>query len=205
MTQLFSAKPQRYRGVPAHERQAKRRERLLEAAVQVYGDVGFQSATVKAVCKAAGLTERYFYESFPNSQALLIAAFEDLSDQVFEDIRDAGKAISKPGRKRVEAVLDAYCGALEESPVDARVFIVEIDRVGGDVDDAMNRELDVLGQILAEAWGNTQELIDPLVLVCVTGGLIRLMKRWISSDFREPKADIVAAAVNLSKLLSSVS
>lgn len=202
MTQLSKTRAQRYKGIPAHERQAKRRERLLEAAVQVYGDVGFQRATVKAVCKAAGLTERYFYESFPNSQALLIAVFDSLCDEVFEDIRTAGTLVKRPGRKRAEAVLNAYCTALENSPDSARVFIVEIDRVGGDVDDAMNRELDVLGRILADAWGNTDSALDPLLVVCVTGGLIRLVKKWISSDFNTPKSKIVAAALSLSALLA---
>lgn len=37
---------------------------------------GYRNATVKAVCEAAGLTERYFYESFSNSEELLVASFQ---------------------------------------------------------------------------------------------------------------------------------
>lgn len=70
-TELSPAR--RYRGADADERRAQRRDQLIAAAVQVYGERGYQNATVKAVCEAAGLTERYFYESFANSEALLLA------------------------------------------------------------------------------------------------------------------------------------
>src|ERR1700741_2572051 len=68
-----------YGGHSTEERRLARRERLIEAATRVYGELGYRNTTVKAVCEAAGLTERYFYESFANSEALLVAAFETVS------------------------------------------------------------------------------------------------------------------------------
>jgi AcrR family transcriptional regulator len=67
------------RGVPLDARRAQRREALIRAAIEVYGARGFRNATVKAVCEAAGLTERYFYESFANGEALLVAALGALT------------------------------------------------------------------------------------------------------------------------------
>ena len=69
----------------------QRRERLLDAALRVYGTRGYHSTTVKAVCDAAGLTERYFYESFPNGEALFLALYRDVSVKALERIRIAGE------------------------------------------------------------------------------------------------------------------
>ena len=35
-----------------------------------------------AICQEAGLTERYFYESFANRDAALVAALERVSDEI---------------------------------------------------------------------------------------------------------------------------
>ncbi|MGH9792076.1 MAG: TetR/AcrR family transcriptional regulator, partial [Candidatus Acidiferrales bacterium] len=58
------------------QRSAERRARLIQAGVQVFGTKGFHSATVKQICAEAGLTERYFYESFENLNALFLATYD---------------------------------------------------------------------------------------------------------------------------------
>src|SRR5262245_62037730 len=81
---VATARKRQYGGHSAEERRLARRERLIEAAIRVYGKVGYRTATVKAVCEAAELTERYFYESFASSEALLIAAFETVSYRLID-------------------------------------------------------------------------------------------------------------------------
>lgn len=73
-----------YGGLSDAERKIERRERFLEAGLEVFGTVGLRGATVRALCKAAGLTERYFYESFAETEALFCAVYE----QQLEVIRD---------------------------------------------------------------------------------------------------------------------
>ncbi|MCT7658782.1 TetR/AcrR family transcriptional regulator [Mycobacterium deserti] len=63
-----------YRGVDATERLAQRRRRLLEAGLDVLGSGA--ELTVRAVCRQAGLTVRYFYESFPDKDDLVAAVFD---------------------------------------------------------------------------------------------------------------------------------
>lgn len=68
--------PRTYAGLSEAERTVERRERFLEAGLQVFGTVGIKGATVRNLCKAAGLTERYFYESFADTDALFCAVYE---------------------------------------------------------------------------------------------------------------------------------
>ena len=74
----------RYRGSSTEERRAVRRQQLIDAAIQVYGEYGYRHSGVKQVCDAAGLTQRYFYESFGHSDELLIACYEQAARKVRE-------------------------------------------------------------------------------------------------------------------------
>src|SRR4051794_4859578 len=56
-------KPRPYRGVGAEERRADRLARLLDAGVCVVAAKGWHATTVRDVCAASKLTERYFYEA----------------------------------------------------------------------------------------------------------------------------------------------
>ena len=66
-----------YRGVEAPERLAARRRRFLEAGLELLGgatDPG--ELTVRAICADAGLTARYFYESFTDKDQFVGAVFD---------------------------------------------------------------------------------------------------------------------------------
>jgi len=60
-----------YGGVSARERVASRRDRLLAAGLELFGTQGYLRTTIDQVCAEAGLTKRYFYESFNSCEDLL--------------------------------------------------------------------------------------------------------------------------------------
>src|SRR5689334_4939455 len=66
-----------YRGVEASERLDQRRRRLLDAGLDLLGaDDAESELTVRAVCGRAGLTARYFYESFSDKDEFVAAVFD---------------------------------------------------------------------------------------------------------------------------------
>ncbi|MFW0797600.1 TetR/AcrR family transcriptional regulator [Gordonia sp. CPCC 205515] len=78
--------PQRsYGGRSVAERQAERFDRFMAAALDVFGTQGYAQGTVSAVCSAAGLSRRQFYELFESREDLLIAAY----DMIHAEARDA--------------------------------------------------------------------------------------------------------------------
>ena len=77
----MSAGRRSYGGRSAQERAEDRHTRLVEAAITVLAGQG-ERATMTAICQEAGLTERYFYESFANRDAALVAALERVSDEI---------------------------------------------------------------------------------------------------------------------------
>ncbi|MEU7764783.1 TetR/AcrR family transcriptional regulator [Nocardia sp. NPDC049190] len=66
----------RWRGRSPADRVAARREQLIDACTELMATVGAAETSMRGVCRQAGLTERYFYESFPNLDALLTTVLD---------------------------------------------------------------------------------------------------------------------------------
>jgi AcrR family transcriptional regulator len=73
-----------YGGVKAEARRQERRQRLLDAGLEVFGHKGYHHTTVRDICVAAGLTERYFYESFKSLRLLFDAVHEQLRNELLQ-------------------------------------------------------------------------------------------------------------------------
>ncbi|OZC62988.1 hypothetical protein CH306_28620 [Rhodococcus sp. 15-725-2-2b] len=71
-----------YRGVAADKRRRERREKLLDACLDVVAESGVAAVTVDGICARAGLSKRYFYESFGDRDAILVSALDDVIDTV---------------------------------------------------------------------------------------------------------------------------
>jgi AcrR family transcriptional regulator len=71
--------------VSADERRAERRSNLKEACLDLIGEAGVVPITAEGVSGRAGLTKRYFYESFSDRDALLY----EVMDEFFTDARTA--------------------------------------------------------------------------------------------------------------------
>jgi AcrR family transcriptional regulator len=129
-----------YRGVNSDERRERRRRDLIAAAVAVYGTRGYRQSTVKAVCDQAGLTERYFYESFENSEALFAACYETVSLAQLASVLGAGAAAEVSGgadavrAERMRIMLGAFFRRLKRDPRAAKLFLMETRGLGALVD-----------------------------------------------------------------------
>lgn len=68
----------RWSGVPLRDRQALRRTELVAAGIGLLGAAAGPALTVRAVCRAASLTERYFYESFTDRDEFVRAVYDEV-------------------------------------------------------------------------------------------------------------------------------
>lgn len=186
-----------YRGVSQEERRAQRRSQLIAAAIEVYGEIGYRQATVKAVCEAAGLTERYFYESFANSEDLLIASYNAVTYAVFNQVRESAAGAGATRAERARAMLRAYFAALQRDPRSARVFLVEIRGVSRAVATAFDASLRAIGAEVARIAGPEGEAPDPLLQAGVVGGVIHMALRWIEDGYTPDIDSVTDSAMRL--------
>ena len=197
-----STAPRAYRGVSPELRRAKRREALIAAAIAVYGERGYRNATVKAVCEAAGLTERYFYESFENSEQLLVASFNAVTYAVFDEITGAARAAGRGRVVRARAMLDAYFGALQRQPASARVYLVEIRGVSREVDKAFDAALRAIGAEVARQIAPAAAAPDELLQAGIVGGVMHIALRWIDNGYQPPLNVVTDTALRLGMVLA---
>lgn len=80
------------------------RGRLEQAALELYGEHGFEQTTVAEIAKRAGLTERTFFRHFADKREVLFAGSSSLRDILVNAVSEA-PASTTP--------IDAIIGALE--------------------------------------------------------------------------------------------
>ena len=115
-----------YKGLAQEERRAYRRRRLIAAAVEIYGERGYHHASIKAVCHLAGLTERYFYESFTGSEQLLIACYRKITERLLENLLQLTHNAGMDPDRLAYTLLHAYFTTIRCDPKAARVLLVEM-------------------------------------------------------------------------------
>jgi len=109
----------RWSGVPLEDRQALRRDHLIAAGVNLLGGESDSALTVRAVCRVAGLTERYFYESFTDRDDFVRAVYDDVC-------RAAMAALTSSATPR-EAV-ERFVALMVDDPVRGRVLLIAPER-----------------------------------------------------------------------------
>src|SRR3984957_3092702 len=78
-----------YRGVSATDRRHQRRQRLIDAGLQLFGTRGIAAVGIVDVWAEAGLTKRYFYENFASIDALAEAVFEHVTGNLVATVAPA--------------------------------------------------------------------------------------------------------------------
>jgi AcrR family transcriptional regulator len=104
-----------YRGVSADERRAERRSSLKEACLDLIGEGGVALITAEGVSGRAGLTKRYFYESFNDRDALLYEVMDEFFTDVRAEIHDALVRSEGPSADRAHTVARLLIEFLERA------------------------------------------------------------------------------------------
>ncbi|MFC7815050.1 MULTISPECIES: TetR/AcrR family transcriptional regulator [unclassified Streptomyces] len=118
----------RYGGKSAAQRQAERRRRFLDAALQLFGDTpGYRATTVAALSEAAGLSTRQFYEEFRTLEDVLAALHLQVNDWAERAVlAAAADARGLPLPERAGAIFRAYAADVTSDPRRVRITFVEI-------------------------------------------------------------------------------
>jgi len=105
----------RWSGVPLPDRQALRRDELIAAGVTLLGSAGGPALTVRAVCRQAGLTERYFYESFGDRDEFVRAVYDDVCNRAMTTLMTAGTP---------RMAVEKFVALMVDDPVRGRVLLL---------------------------------------------------------------------------------
>jgi AcrR family transcriptional regulator len=73
---------------PATRSRQNTRARLLEAAAQVFAEIGLEGATVEAVCERAGFTRGAFYSNFESLDELFLMLANSVGEARVTTVRE---------------------------------------------------------------------------------------------------------------------
>ncbi|UJJ31674.1 TetR/AcrR family transcriptional regulator [Halopseudomonas maritima] len=187
----------RYRGSSTEERRALRRQQLIDAATRIYGENGYRHSGVKQVCDAAGLTQRYFYESFSHSDELLIACYEQAARKVREVNMAAAEAAGSDMLARSRAMLHAYFKYLRDNPREARLLFVDIRGISPAVDEAIDQALKASSEDMTRALAQPGEHFDEMLQAGILGGVVHIALYWMASGYAQSVEQVTDTALKL--------
>jgi AcrR family transcriptional regulator len=185
------------------QRVSERRERLLDAALEVFATLTFRATKVRDVCRAAGLTERYFYESFADKEALLGA----LADRIVADfVAAAGPGIALVKEDLEAAVEGAMRGvvlSLTGDPRRARILFVEVVGVSPEAEEkrraVIGSLVEVIRMAIERAYGEwvRHSIEVELVARSVIGAASELLVAYVREELPLDQEGLI---LNLTRL-----
>lgn len=191
-----------YGGKSAVERAQERRARLVEATISLLAAHGETGTTMTAICGRAGLTERYFYESFPHREDALLAALDNVCDRIAATA--LGAVAETPGspEERVHAVMAAFVGLVSGDPALGLVAVVHSsattrlrarrhELIGGFADLVAQEAAELYGD---RAWPAERARLQGMVYIA---GFAELVGAWLTGEVDLTTEQLTATASGL--------
>ena len=181
-----------FKGMAPEDRQRERRERFMEAGFEAFGLRGYHSVTVREICAEARLTERYFYESFKDREALFSAIYERQVGVLRERI---GAMLAQHGpdpRAMTRAALNEFFTVLRDDPRMTRVLFVDVLTISPAVEKQSRGAIHGWGQMFEQVaqlmFPRIRDSgLDPTIIALgLVGACINIAMSWVSGGFQEP-------------------
>lgn len=187
-----------YGGKAAEARSVERRERLVAAGIELFGTQGYAATTVRHVCTEAGLTERYFYESFENREELFTAVATQCVTGLVEALVVArDKAIDSPVAQ-VDSMLGAFFEWFRADPRRMRIQLYEPLLISptfqGLYRDVMSLFVAMIAEIAVRWYGPSIErrrLDATLIATGLVGAATEVVKDWAVNGYTRPIDEMV--------------
>ncbi|MBF6180167.1 DNA-binding transcriptional repressor FabR [Nocardia otitidiscaviarum] len=189
-----------YRGATTDERREQRRRRLLDAALDIIGTQGLSALTVRGVCEQARVGPRFFYESFPDLDALAGDLLDEIQGAALDSARAAIADTEGDQADKIRAGVAALIVALTDDPRRANIALAQAHGSEG----LMRRRFEGMRRVAAVIMQEARLLLDipegednalTALAQLITGGAAELMLVWLDGGLKVERPvmiDVVA-------------
>lgn len=197
------AASRRYGGKTTEERRSERRERLLNAGLDLFGTVGYAATTIELLCGATRLNPRYFYEEFGTREALLRAVYDRHVGAVLAAVMGALENAASDPTARMRAGLAAFVDAVLVDERAARINYFEIVGVSPELEAHRREVLRAYADLIADEINQlapdrrppgTDRHLTAVAFVSATDGLII---DWLTTPQPAERSDLIATLVGI--------
>lgn len=187
-----------YGGVDGDRRKAQRRTRLIDAGLDLLGSADGDRLSVRGVCKRAGLATRYFYESFPDRDALACAVFDHAVEAVAESTLAAVTVAGVATRSKISAGIANIVQTVGGDPRIGRLLFSTA--LAGELFAARRRRSTVwfvrlLGDQVREHYGETTR--PEATSQFVVGGFAQVLTAWLDGALVLDEAALIEHCTEL--------
>ncbi|MCO5967859.1 TetR/AcrR family transcriptional regulator [Actinoallomurus soli] len=189
-----------YGGMTGADRRAERRAQLIEAALDLLGGAEEDQLTVRRVCRRAGLTPRYFYESFADRDELVAAVHEHVAQSIAATTLAAVEAAGARPEAKIRAGIEQLVRAVAGDPRHGRVlFSVTL------TDPLLaRRRLEssrffarLLGGQARRSYGIPDGPRLELIAQFLVGGLAQTLTAWLAGALPMSEEEVVTECVGI--------
>jgi TetR/AcrR family transcriptional regulator, fatty acid metabolism regulator protein len=102
-----------------------RRDRILESALNIFAEKGFQDATISEISKAAGVSDATVYEYFNSKEELLFAIPGEITE---EALRETEKILPflRGVESKLRAIVQSYLTLYEKNPQYSALIVLHL-------------------------------------------------------------------------------
>lgn len=192
-----------YGGIEANLREEDRRKKLIEAGLEAFGTRGYAKTNIKTICKLAGLTERYFYESFRHKEDLLCAVYRELIDEAQRYSLEALEDSEGFPLETASRALRTFYQRFQQDHRRAQIQLFEILGVSKNIDreyqNAMRLLADMVRLFLCKVFPHIQEEIlnRSMIPTGLAGSIIMIAHEWVLGGFITSMDDIISQCMDL--------
>ncbi|MDV5143383.1 TetR/AcrR family transcriptional regulator [Streptomyces sp. SBC-4] len=203
----------RIRGLDAEERRARRREDLLDAALELFSAQGYQDTSIEQICKQAYVGTKSFYEVFTGKEAVYLALLDRIVVDVTGRLTEALDSLDSLDDNQDEgdaalALIRHFADAFVEDVRVARVTFGEGRAVTplAEVHRRTNRRW--AASFVETVWQRLGVSTGPharVVAMGLIGGLFDIIADWLLDAESEGSADRAALQDGLDRFYIVIS
>lgn len=102
------------------------RERIVDAALTLFGAHGVEATSVQAVAERAGMSKQALLHHFPSKEVLRQGVYERISVQLRDALPSAAAELVSRSHDRYRALLEVALGGFEANPELSRFLVFEL-------------------------------------------------------------------------------
>jgi AcrR family transcriptional regulator len=168
------------------ERGRHRRQQVLDAALRIFAQAGYNDAAVDAIAQASNTSKGGLYFHFPSKQALFLALLDEASAALLRNVREAMAAEADP-IARGDAALREVLRQFGNHRLLARLLLVEAVGAGPEFRERLQRLHSAFAELIAGCLDDAVAAGQLPALDTLTAGYAwfgavnQLVLRWLDT------------------------
>ena len=184
----MKTKPNFIKKLNNSSKEPERRTQILASAIRIFGEKGFQNATIAEIAKDAGIGDATIYEYFKNKEDLLLAIPVEITKELIPLINDHMMGI-KGALNKLRKFIWWWLNYVEKNPGYGSIVLLELKTsktyVSNEAYQAARNFYKIVLDIIREGQeeGSIKKEINIYLArsICV-GAIEHIIIRWLLKD-----------------------